>query len=223
MQNVIRATPLYKFLRYCNASSLKKVILDCGAGGDCPPLQVFAAYGYATYGIEISGETLQQAQTFCNENNVKLDLLKGDMRQIPFQDETFSFVYTYNAIHMMSKDDIAHALSEIERVLKAKGLCFVNFVSADEPPPTDATETRKGEFHKKAPWHGVKSPNIDSYFEDNEADVLFSNFEVLHKEKRIIERIPFCKNKGKKELQAYIDYIAKKKQQSESTEEVSIK
>jgi len=138
---------------------------------------------------------------------MKLDLLKGDMRKIPFKDETFSFVYTYNAIHMMSKEDVALAMSEIERVMKAKGLGFVNFVSADEPPPPDAIQTRKGEFLKKTPWRGVKCPNIDSYFEDTEADVFFSNFEIIHKEKRIIERI----TEGKKELQAYIDYIAQKK------------
>jgi len=207
MKNVIGATLLYRFLRYCNSSALEKIVLDCGAGGGNPPLQVFSEYGYETYGIEISGEALKQAQNFCKENNMKLDLLKGDMRKIPFKDETFSFVYTYNAIHMLSKEDVALAMSEIDRVMKAQGLCFANFVSADEPPPTDAIETRKGEFLKKAPWRGVKGPNIDSYFEDKEADVLFSNFEILHKEKRIIERI----TEGKKELQAYIDYIAQKK------------
>jgi hypothetical protein len=53
----------------------------------------------------------------------------------------------------------------------------------------------------------VKCPNIDSYFEDKEADVFFSNFEILHKEKRIIERI----TEGRNELQALIDYIAQKK------------
>ena len=207
MKNVIWATPLYKFLRHCNSSPLEKMVLDCGAGGSNPPLQVFSDYGYETYGIEISGETLKQAQNFCRENNLKLNLLKGDMRKIPFKDETFSFVYSWNAIHMMSKADVALAMSEIERVTKTRGLCFVNFVSADESPPTDATETRKGEFLKEAPWRGVWCPNIDSYFEDEEADVFFNNFEIIHKEKRIIERI----TEGKKELQAYIDYIAQKK------------
>ena len=208
MRNVIRATPLYRFLRYCNDSPLDKTVLDCGAGGDNPPLQIFSDHGYETYGIEISWETLKQAQDFCRENNLKLGLLKGDMRKIPFRDETFSFVYTWNAIHMMLKEDVALSVSEIERVMKAKGLCFVNFVSSDEPPPpTEAIETRKGEFLKKAPWRGVKGPNIDSYFEDKEADVFFRNFDILHKEKRIIERI----TKGKKELQAFIDYIAKKR------------
>lgn len=204
---MIRATPLYKFLRYCKESALERTVLDCGAGGNCPPLQLFADHGYETYGIEISGEPLKQAQDFSRDHKLKLHLLKGDMRTIPFKDEVFSFVYTWNAIHMMSKEDVALAMSEIERVVKAKGLCFVNFVSADEPPPTDAIETRKGEFLKTVPWTGVKGPNIDSYFEDNEADVLFSNFEILHKEKRTIERL----TDGKRELQAFIDYIAQKK------------
>ncbi len=201
------ATPLYKFVKYCNASPLEKRVLDCGAGGEQPPLQLFAAYGYETHGIEISGDALKHAQKFSKENNMKLNLLLGDMRQIPFKDEAFSFVYTYNAIHMMAKEDIALIMREIERVMKAKGFCFVNFVSADEPPPTGAIETRMGEFLNPTPWRGVKCPNIDSYFEDNEADVFFRNFEFIHKEKRRIERI----TEGKKLLQAYIDYIAQKK------------
>jgi ubiquinone/menaquinone biosynthesis C-methylase UbiE len=207
MKNVIGATPLYKFLKYCNLSPLEKIVLDCGAGGDNPPLQIFSDYGYETYGFEISGEALKQAQKFRKENSMKMNLLKGDMRKIPFKDETFSFVYTYNAIHMMPKEDVALAMSEIERVMKARGLCFVNFVSADEPPPSDAIETRKGEFLKKTPWRGVNCANIDSYFEDNEADVFFGDFEVIHKEKRIIERI----TEGKKIMQAFIDYIARKR------------
>ncbi|MCK4476899.1 class I SAM-dependent methyltransferase, partial [Candidatus Bathyarchaeota archaeon] len=109
MRKVIRATPLYKFLRYCNDSPLERTVLDCGAGGNNPPLQIFSDYGFETYGIEISGEALKQAQNFCKENNLKLDLLKGDMRKIPFKDEAFSFVYTWNAIHMMSKEDVALA------------------------------------------------------------------------------------------------------------------
>jgi hypothetical protein len=32
---VIWATPLYECLRQCNASSLDKTVLDCGAAGGC--------------------------------------------------------------------------------------------------------------------------------------------------------------------------------------------
>ncbi len=40
-----------------------------------------------------------------------------------------------------------------------------------------------------------------------EADVFFSDFKILHKEKRMIEKVAA----GKRELQAFIDYIAQKK------------
>ena len=208
MRKVIRATPLYKFLRYCNDSPLDKTVLDCGAGGDDPPLRLFLESGYKTVGIEISEACLNETRKLCKELGLRLNIFKGDMRKLPFRNETFSFVYTYNAIHMMSKKHVAVAMSEITRVLKTNGLCFVNFVSADEPPHAGAVEIQKGEFLKKdIPWLGVKSPNIDSYFEDNEADVFFTSFEVIHKEKRIIERSAH----GKPLVQAYIDYIAKKK------------
>jgi len=41
MRKVIWATPLYKFLGYCNDSPIDKTALDCGAGGNDPPLQLF--------------------------------------------------------------------------------------------------------------------------------------------------------------------------------------
>ena len=121
MRPVIGATPLYKFLRQCNSSLLEKSILDCGAGGDNPPLQLFYEYGYETSGIEISGEALKKAKAFCKENDVKLHILKGDIRKIPFRDEMFSFVYSYNTIPLMSKKDVTIAMSEMERVLKTSG------------------------------------------------------------------------------------------------------
>jgi len=190
MKNVIWATPLYKFLRYCNDSQLEKTVLDCGAGGDDPPLQLFYEYGYETHGIEVAEKPLKEAKRFCEENKLELSILKGDMRKIPFQSKSFSCAFSFNAIIFMRKSDIAGAMNEIERVLKADGLCYVNFLSVDEP--------QKEKFCK--PF--LESTGF-SYYEDNEADSYFRNFEIIHKEKRTILI-------GKKEKQAYIDYIAQK-------------
>jgi ubiquinone/menaquinone biosynthesis C-methylase UbiE len=115
---VIWATPLYEFLRRCNASPLAKEVLDCGAGGSHPPLSLFYHYGYKTYGIEIAEEALTEAQRFCAENDIALNIIGGDMRSIPFPDERFSFVYSYNAIDFMTKPDIAVSMREITRVLR---------------------------------------------------------------------------------------------------------
>jgi len=180
MRKVIRATPLYKFLRYCNDSSLDKTILDCGAGGDDPPLTLFHESGYKTVGIEISDQSLNWTRKFCEEHGLRLNIFKGDMRRLPFKDEAFSFVYSYNTLPLMSKNDVKTALRQIEQVVRPDGLCFINFVSVDDEGPAD------------------------SYYEDNEPDQYLDNFLILHKEKRIILV-------GKKQKQAYIDYIVQKK------------
>jgi ubiquinone/menaquinone biosynthesis C-methylase UbiE len=193
MKKVIWATPLYKFLRECNSSPLEKTVLDCGAGGDDPPLQLFYDYGYETYGIEVAENPLKQATNFCRENKVELNILKGDMRRIPFKSESFSFVYSYNAIFFMTKRDIAVVMKEIERVLRPEGLCYVNFSSVDEP--------EKNIFCK--PFLGSTG---FSYHEDDEPNKYFSSFQIIHKEKRITERTWRCKLS----VQADIDYIAKK-------------
>jgi len=194
MRKVIWATPLYKFLRYCNASPLDKTVLDCGAGGDDPPLQLFYEYEYKTFVVEVSDDPFRQAKKFCKEHNMELNIMKGDMRHLPFKSESFSFVYSFNAIFFMTKKDIVVSMKEIERVLKPSGLCFVNFVSVDEPD--------KGPFCK--PFLG--SPGFSQH-EDDEADRYFRNFEIIHKEKRIIDK----KTHDKRLVQAYIDYIAEKK------------
>lgn len=191
---MIWATPLYNFLRECNASSLEKTVLDCGAGGDDPPLQLFYDYGYETYGIEVAEDPLKQAENFCRENRVRLNILKGDMRRIPFRSEAFSFVYSYNAIFFMTKEDITAAMKEIERVTKPNGLCFVNFLSVDDP--------KRNTFCKSF----LGSTGF-SYHEDDEPDRYFGNFEILHNEKRITRKL----RDSKYLVQADIDYIARKK------------
>jgi ubiquinone/menaquinone biosynthesis C-methylase UbiE len=124
---------------------------------------------------------------------MELNILKGDMRHISFRDECFSFVYSYNAIFFMTKKDIATAMKEIERVLKPNGLCFVNFLSVDDP--------ERNIFCK--PFLENKG---FSYHEDDEPEEYFRNFKIFHKEKRITRKIW----KSKWLVQADMDYIAKK-------------
>ncbi|MFX0207076.1 MAG: class I SAM-dependent methyltransferase [Candidatus Hodarchaeota archaeon] len=196
--------PLYGFLLHCNASSLEKVILDLGAGGERPPLSIFYQHGYKTYGIEISDNEVEKALQFGKKANIELNIIKGDMRKIPFVNEVMSFVYSINAMCLLSKKGMIITLKEIERVLRPNGLCFVNFISIDDKMYGAGREIRKGEFLLEGKmW--LEEEVINSFFEDDEPDQYFTNFEIIHKEKRIIE-IP------RKDWQiASIDYIVKKR------------
>lgn len=200
MIEVIRATPLYEFLRQCNASPLSKVVLDCGAGGSQPPLSLFYQYGYQTFGIEIAEKPLGEAQRFCAANNMPLGIIRGDMRCIPFPDNEFSFVYSFNAIDFMTKPDIALSMTEITRVLKSSGLCYVNFLSVDDAETWEP-------FCKTGSAIDLLRSERFAHFEDDEADVYFEAYDILRKEKRLQDKLW----EGKLRRRADIEYIARKK------------
>lgn len=198
--DVIWATPLYEFLRRCNTSPLEKVILDCGAGGSQPPLSLFYQHGYRTYGVEIAGPALAEASRFSDVKEMPLGIIWGDMRYLPFPDQFFSFVYSFNAIDFMTKPDIAIAMEEMTRVLRSDGLCYVNFLSVDDAETWEP-------FCQTGPAFKLLKSESFSHFEDDEADVYFQPYELQRKEKRVQDKLW----NGKLLRRAEIEYIARKR------------
>lgn len=195
---IIRSTPIYEFFKLCDSTSLERRVLDCGAGGKYPPLTLFFDRGYETYGIEIGKTQLERTQNFCRKNSIELNILRGDMRKIPFGNESFSFAFAYESIFFLTKDDIAIAMSEIERVLKPNGLCFVTFKSVEDSKRVTYSESSQARI--------LLGSKGFTYHEDGEPDTYFSRLEILQKKKRIRKTLV----KGEKGKRAYIDYIAQK-------------
>lgn len=202
MKIVFRQTQLYKFLNYCNEVNLEKIVLDCGAGGNCPPLALFLECGYKTYGIEISNSQIERANTFSKEHNVELNISKGDMRELAFEDNSISYIYSYNTIFHMKKRDISKAIKEIKRVLKPGGICFVNFLSVNDCNYGQGEKVGEGEFLQSEGDEKI----IHTYYDIEEAETHFKDMRILFKENRILERI----YEGEKIKQGYIDYIVQK-------------
>ncbi len=113
-----------------------------------------------------------------------LHLGKGDMRQIPFEDETFDYVYEHYSMCHLSKKDTGVAIGEMYRVLKRGGLCFLGVISMDSWPKANFGEEKDpGEFWGEE--HG-DALTVHSLFTDDEADQLVSAWEIVNKEKRAI-------------------------------------
>ena len=202
MNEVFKQIPLYRFIMYCNETNMEKTILDCGAGGDSPPLSLFAEYGYLTYGIEFNSKQLEEANKYANTKGQNLNIEKGDMRKLRFDDESFSFVYSYNSVFHMKKKDVSKSIDEMKRVLKKNGLLFVNFLTTNDFRCGDGVDIGENQYEQM----DDNLPVIHSYFEKCEAEKYFEDMEILYKENRVLERI----FEGKKIRQGFVDYILKK-------------
>jgi SAM-dependent methyltransferase len=156
-------------------------VLDCGAGGPVPPVALFYQHGFEAWGIDRSEAQLDKARQFCREQGIELYLRSGDMRQIPFEDETFDYVYEHYSMCHLSKRDTVQAVSEMHRVLKAGGLCLLGVISLDSwPKPCFGEEREPGEYWMEEGGDGLTR---HSMFTDVEADGLVSAWEIVSKEK----------------------------------------
>ncbi|NHJ48899.1 MAG: class I SAM-dependent methyltransferase [Asgard group archaeon] len=206
MSDVIYHGPIYKFLFYIKhfGKDLNKKILDCGAGGNTPPLGLFYERGFETHGIDISEEQIKLAEKFSQENKMELNIIKGDIRDIPFENESFEFVLSYNTIFHLTKKDIKKSIDEAKRVLKKNGLFFVNFMTPEDKYFGEGKQISKGEF-ELVNDEGVK--RYRAFFELEEVKEYFDGFEILLLENRHI-RLPTL---WKDYEASYIDIIVKKR------------
>ncbi len=202
MESVFRHTPLYRFLAYCNMEATEsRRILDCGAGGNMPPLSLFYSYGYETVGIDLRPEQVEKAIEFGVQRGQHLNIVQGDMCKLEYDDCTFDYVYSYNTVFHMKKKDVGVAISEMRRILKPGGLMFINVLSVDDfgcGEGDDLGENQYGQIEE--------GPVIHSYFEYDEAEEYLMDLEFVMKERRIFERI----FENRRIKQGYIDYILRK-------------
>jgi len=193
---------LYNFLRYAVSNPLEKKILDCGAGGPEPKLALFSENGFETYGIDISDDQINESIKFCEKQGIDLNIIKGDMRKIPFDSEFFGFVFSYNSIFHLSKKDTGGAIDEIFRILKKGGLCYLNFLSIDDRWFGEGEEKNPGEIITKE----GDEIYLHSYYEDDDPDNYFDDFEIIYKEKIQILKGRYYNT----ERTCIIEYIVKK-------------
>jgi ubiquinone/menaquinone biosynthesis C-methylase UbiE len=205
MKPIFWQSQLTTFLLYCNGTELDKTILDCGAGGRRPPLAMFQDYGYKTLGLEIADKSLERSRKFEKEFGYQLNIHKGDLREIQFEDESVSFLYTYNTIFHLPKAEIYQAFHGFNRVMKPGGLCFVNLLTTEDHGYGEGVEVGPGEFLQEEMGEQV----LHCYHGKEEAEPFFAEagFEVVYKEIR--KRTGPSRSGGKITL-GYVDYIVEK-------------
>lgn len=203
MKPVFYQSNVYMFLYLCEYYNVGKSVLDCGAGGPMPPLFIFSEHNYIVSGIDISDESILLSQSFQKDNNVDLNIIKGDMRKLPYSNETFGCAFSYSTIFHMMKTDVESALKEMTRVLKKKGIMYFNLLSTKSDALGMGNDIGNNEIEQVEPDEVI----LHSYYDDCEIDEYLKSIGLT-----IIKKIIRSSQTPQISsfLSVYIDYIVQK-------------
>jgi len=120
-------------------------ILDmgCGNGGF---LKEYIAKGYSAFGCDISFDNRPDVDILLQNKTIRLIELKP--YRLPFDDNTFDYVYSNHVIEHIHGMKLDTVLAEISRVMKPGGACLHIFPS----------KYQLIEGHSKIPFGGVFHP-----------------------------------------------------------------
>src|ERR1700756_831413 len=96
-------------------------VLDLGCGVGRHAL-FFAEHGFAVEGMEGAAAGLDFARREAIARGLRLSLRQTDADALPFADESFDYVLSWNVIFHGTMGDVGRRLAEIWRILKRGGL-----------------------------------------------------------------------------------------------------
>jgi ubiquinone/menaquinone biosynthesis C-methylase UbiE len=103
----------------------KALDICCGAGTNTTYL---SQCGFEVVGIDISSRALRYSIEKAEKTEVSLSLLQTSFLNLPFQHDTFDFVFDMGCFHHVKLDDKEKFVKEVYRVLKITGdyllICF---------------------------------------------------------------------------------------------------
>ena len=119
-------------------------------------------------------------------NSLKNSVLKnekilGNVKSLPFKDQVFDAIISVHLFEHILEDERYIAMKELMRVLKEKGLLFIESFSVQDFRYGKGREIEKNTF--------LRGNNIFThYFEKEEFFNLLNNFYIIKMEESIIKR-----------------------------------
>lgn len=96
-------------------------VLDagCGTGRD---LRAMTSVGLQAYGLDLSQQMLELARA----GAPRAELVRGDLRHLPFGDETFGGVWSIASVVHLAPADLRGAVAEFARIVVPNGVVFMS-------------------------------------------------------------------------------------------------
>ena len=164
---------LIPILRRKNA----KRILDLGCGAGRHVLY-FAEKNFEAYGIDVSDTAIKKTKERLEERKLKsnAELVKGDMKALPYTSSCFDAVICINTIYHQRKREMEKTISEIFRTLKKGGIFLANFHSKRSSRYGKGIKVEEDTFIDE---HGPEKGVLHHYIDEKELKVLLRNFRKV--------------------------------------------
>lgn len=107
-----------------------KDILDLGCGLGRHTI-LFAVNGFDVHAFDLSREAVEKTKEWAEELNLKVNYKVGDMLELPYDDNSMDGMLCFNVISHTDTQGIKKVISEINRVLRPGGECYLTLGSKD--------------------------------------------------------------------------------------------
>jgi SAM-dependent methyltransferase len=147
--------------------------LGCGNGSNA---RFFAQQGYEAHGIDISASAIEMGRAWLAESGLKADLRVGSCLHLPYENGFLDVVVSHGVLDHLTPADGLQAISEVRRVLRPGGLCFVTLVAVND------CEYGKGELVGRNTFiltDGYEKGLPQHYFDEEDIEQLFQGFSLL--------------------------------------------
>lgn len=150
--------------RYSSISKLvaDKVVLDAACGAGYGSFEI-SKYAKKVRGIDISSDSIQYAKNNYSSENLKFNV--ASVTEMPFPDDEFDVVVSFETIEHIDENQQLLFLKEIKRVLKENGVLIIS--TPDKLNYSDK-KNYKNEFHIKEFYENEYHTFLSSFFKNIE-------------------------------------------------------
>ncbi len=108
----------------------KKVFLDLGCGLGRHTI-MFASNNFKTFAFDISEEAIKKTKEWAIKLGLNINYAVGDMLDMPYDDESIDVILGYNVISHTDTLGVKKIISQLKRILKKDGECYLTLCSKD--------------------------------------------------------------------------------------------
>ena len=148
--------------------------LGCGVGRH---VRLFAAEGFSSHGLDGSEGGIAFTRDAAAGEGLTVDLRLGGMTALPYEDDFFDYVLSFNVIYHGDRTVVAKAISEIRRVLKPGGLFQGTMLSKRNGHYGWGREVAPSTFVEEGAVDDKNHPHF--YCNAAELVALFDGFELM--------------------------------------------